>query len=342
MTAPPLDVQASWEECDAVADAIERRFAPLMRAGMFPYVHPVELQGATLPEFQRPFYAPAAYVEWGPPDGATVLCVGGVANTARRFDFLADALRDRYRVVALDWLGRGLSGWVPDQTDYSFATSVEQLAQALDALSLRPALLVGSSLGGLVGLALAQRDPGAFRAIVLNDVGPFLPRARRMRRAATLARHYVFRSPAELLRRVGASQKNDGPLDPTVVLHNCYHLTRWSRRESGRVYRHDLRALQAYRNDAHEDADQWAAWEQLTVPVLVLHGVESDALLPETLARMRTRAQTSVVHVESTGHTPALAEPNQVAVIRRWLDDPRSIADDAVVTPAVPGSYSAL
>jgi pimeloyl-ACP methyl ester carboxylesterase len=241
----------------------------------------------------------------------------------------------------MDWLGRGNSGWLPEQSDYSLETAVEQLAQATEVLRLRRTVLVGSSFGGSAGLALSERDPEAFRAIILNDVGPFLPHGRRIHRAATLARHYVFRTPAELLRRVGAAHKNDGPLNPGIVLHNCYHLTRWSDSESGRVYRHDLRAMQAYRNEAHLDVEQWAAWERLRVPVLVLHGTESDALLPDTVARMRARPETTVVHIAATGHTPALAEPHQIDVISRWLDDSRSVADDSVISPAPPESYSA-
>lgn len=336
-----LSATEIWGDYDARAAAIDRWFSPRLRSGMIPYLHPEELQAATAPAFRRPFVAPVAYVEWGAPTAPAVVCIGGVANTARRFDYLASALCDRYRVIAMDWIGRGSSGWLPQQSDYSFETNVEQLAQLLDALDLRQAVLIGSSLGGSVGLALSARRPAAFRAIVLNDIGPFLPRERRIRRAETLARHYVFRTPAELLRRVGASQKHDGPLDPSIVLHNSYHLTRWSEEESGRVYRHDLRALQAYRNEAERDIDQWPAWEQLPVPVLVLHGAESDALLPDTIARMRARPQTTVVHIAATGHTPALAEPNQIAVIGRWLDDQLSIADDAVILPAEPGSYPA-
>ncbi len=107
------------------------------------------------------------------------------------------------------------------------------------------------------------------------------------------------------------------------------------------MYRHDLRAMQAYQSEAHLDVDQWSAWERLAVPVLVLHGTESDALLPDTIARMRTRPETTVVHVAATGHTPAIADPHQIGVIQRWLDDPSAVADNALISPAPPESYSA-
>jgi hypothetical protein len=154
MSVGVLDVEATWGVCDRWAAAIDRSFAPYVRQGTFDYIHPPRLQTATLPKFVRPFRAPVAYLDWGPHDAPVVLCVGGIANTARRFDFLADALRARYRVIAMDWLGRGNSGWLPEQTDYSLETAVEQLGQALDALRLRRVVLVGAfraRSGGLPG-----------------------------------------------------------------------------------------------------------------------------------------------------------------------------------------------
>ena len=37
--------------------------------------------------------------------------------------------------------------------------------------------------------------------LILNDIGPYIPQGRRKRRSQTLARHYVFRDPADLLRK---------------------------------------------------------------------------------------------------------------------------------------------
>jgi pimeloyl-ACP methyl ester carboxylesterase len=56
-----------------------------------------------------------AYADWGPADAPVVLCCGGVANVAMRFNYLAADLSDRFRVICMDWLGRGRSGWMADR-----------------------------------------------------------------------------------------------------------------------------------------------------------------------------------------------------------------------------------
>jgi pimeloyl-ACP methyl ester carboxylesterase len=155
--------------------------------------------------------------------------------------------------------------------------------------------------------------------LILNDIGPYIPKKRRARRSQTLARHYVFRDPADLLRKIGASQKNDGPISDDIRFNVTFHQTKWSEEESGRVYRHDVRALQSYKADAQTSLVQWRDWDKLRCPILVIHGMLSDALLPPTLKRMQLKKSVSVMHVPDTGHTPVLSDRNQNYYIREWL-----------------------
>jgi pimeloyl-ACP methyl ester carboxylesterase len=180
-------------------------------------------------------------------------------------------------------------------------------------------ILLGSSLGGSAAIELAARHPSLVTKLILNDIGPYIPHKRRARRSQTLARHYVFREPADLLRKIGASQKNDGPVSDDIRFNVTFHQTRWSDEENGRIYRHDVRALQAYRADARQSLDQWRHWEKLRCPVLVIHGMLSDALLEPTVRRMQRNPDVSVMHVPDTGHTPVLSDRNQNWFIRQWL-----------------------
>jgi hypothetical protein len=86
------------------------------------------------------------------------------------------------------------------------------------------------------------------------------------------------------------------------------------------VYRHDVRALQAYRADAQESLDQWRFWQKLRCPVLLIHGMLSDALLPPTIKRMQLNERVWTMHVPDTGHTPVLSDRNQNWFILEWLD----------------------
>lgn len=310
----------SWPVWEAIARRLDQRFeGHHLRTG-FDYRQPVALQPLVPPRLRRAYSVPVACTDWGPRDAPVLVCCGGVANTAMRFAFLAaDLARAGLRVVCMDWVGRGGSGWLADDSEYTRETYVEQLRQLLQRLGGQPVALLGSSLGGSVAMALAAREPARVSRLVLNDVGPHIPSARRVRRAEALARHYVFRSPAELQRRAGAAQKHDGPVDEEVRLFIAWHQTRWSDEEGGRIYRHDPRAMLAYRRDAGRSVEQWDDWAALRCPVLVLHGMASDALTPATIARMRRTRAITVAHVPDTGHTPVLADRHQTALVGDWL-----------------------
>jgi pimeloyl-ACP methyl ester carboxylesterase len=304
----------------AMAKRIIERFDHQFDLRHFDYHHPVRLQRC-LPRFRKPYPVKIAYTDWGDPANPLVVCVGGVANTAMRFNYLAADLESHFRVVCMDWVGRGRSGWMSDERDYSLATYAEQLRQLIDHLGGGPVILLGSSMGGSAAIELAAHHPSLVSRLILNDIGPFIPKARRKRRSATLARHYVFRDPADLLRKIGASQKNDGPVSDDIRFNVTFHQTRWSDEEGGRVYRHDVRALQAFRTDAQESLDQWRLWDRIRCPVLLIHGMMSDALLAPTIKRMKKKAHVAVMHVPDTGHTPVLSDRNQNWFIHEWLMD---------------------
>jgi pimeloyl-ACP methyl ester carboxylesterase len=310
---------ADWEQYMAIASQVVGRFHGQFKLERFEYEHPEHLQALTPKRLRRPYKVSVAYADWGPVDAPVVLCCGGVANVAMRFNYLASDLADRFRVVCMDWVGRGRSGWMADEGDYSLGTYAEQIRQMIVHLGGHPVTMLGSSMGGSAAIELIAREPRLVERLILNDVGPLIPARRRKRRAETIARHYVFRSPSELLRKVGASQKNDGPLADDIRFNLTFHQTRWSDDEGGRVYRHDVRALQAYRRDAQRSLRQWEQWKHVHCPLLVIHGLLSDALLPSTIERMQRGRPTTVMHVPDTGHTPLLADRNQTWFIREWL-----------------------
>ena len=320
---PPVQerrrVLKSWSDYLALASRVVGRFHGQFGLQHFDYEHPARLQPGTPQRFKRPYKVNVAYTEWGPADAPLIVACGGVASVAMRFNYLASDLSQHFHVVCMDWVGRGRSGWLASEGDYSLATYTEQLRQMLVHLGRKPAIVLGSSMGGSAAIELAARHPKLIDRLILNDVGPHIPAQRRKRRAQTLARHYVFRDPAELLRRVGASQKNDGPVSDDIRFNLSFHQTRWSDEEGGRVYRHDPRALQAYRLDAQRSLVQWPLWQRVRCPLLLIHGLQSDALLEPTIARMSRGKDITVMHLPDTGHAPLLADRNQIWFIRDWL-----------------------
>ena len=324
----PTTNTLDWDDYDALIEALGTVLGgePAMRR--FTYEHPAHLQD---PDFGvgKPYAVRLAYSDSG-GDGEPLIAIGGLTNVAQRFDFLALDAAPALRVVGLDLAGRGRSGWLAELSDYHLETYVEQLRQLMDHLGLPSCTLLGSSLGGSTTIRFAAHYPDRVHRIVLNDSGPYIPVERRARRAKAVARHYVFHSPAEVFRRTGAAEKHAGPAPDAVLLHSAHHRTRWSDEEAGRVYRHDLRALLAYRAEARSSLDLWDDWARVKCPVLLIHGMQSDATSAGTIARMRGLDRLSVIHVPDTGHTPTLSDGALIDELVHWVGDDRPFDEDRI------------
>ena len=98
-----------------------------------------------------------AYLEWGEPGGAKLLvCVHGLTRCARDFDRLAaEMVRHGYRVVCPDVAGRGDSDWLRNPAEYVVPTYANDMVTLIARLDVESVHWVGTSLGGLIGMALA-------------------------------------------------------------------------------------------------------------------------------------------------------------------------------------------
>ena len=322
----PLIAELNWEDYDRMIAAMA--VVKLPARDSFIYRHSRELQDAKM-GVGKSYPVRLSYSALN-GDGETVVAVGGLTNVAERFDFLALQSAPRLRFISLDLAGRGQSGWLAELSDYHLDTYVAQIKQLFKHLKLRRATLLGSSLGGSAMIRFAARYPNKVRRLILNDSGPYIPKARRQRRARAVARHYVFHAPADMFRRTGAAEKHAGPALDAVLLHTAHHKTKWSRREGGRVYQHDLRALLAYRLEAKRSLNLWDDWRKVRCPVLVLHGQLSDALSMRTINAMRAHRDLSVLHIPNTGHTSTLSDSNLINEILAWVNDDRAYAHDRV------------
>ena len=151
-----------------------------------------------------------AYLDWGEQGASrTVVCVHGLTRNAHDFDVLAAALAARdCRVVAIDVAGRGCSGWLADPSRYEVPVYAAHLARFLDLLGLRGVDWIGTSMGGLIGMALAAGDAPPMTRLVVNDIGPFVADATLAQIRGYLGLDLVFKGMAELeahLRLIHAS-----------------------------------------------------------------------------------------------------------------------------------------
>ncbi len=255
---------------------------------------------------------------WGEEThAAPLLCLPGLVRTGGDFSQLAAAHAGARRVVALDYAGRGRSARGRDVSRYTPEATLRDVLDVAAALSLHRAVVVGTSFGGLMAMAIAVLRPGLLRGVVLNDIGPeigaageafvrcFVAEDPALPDLATASRHlrallpYLsFQSDADWLEfaRLTYEEGADGRFHP-----------RWDRRIAGML--------------TGPPRDLWPYFDALAgVPLLLVHGGASTLLLPETVARMRARRpDMAVVTIPDVGHAPSLAEPAAVAAIERFL-----------------------
>jgi pimeloyl-ACP methyl ester carboxylesterase len=177
---------------------------------------------------------------------------------------------------------------------------------------------IGTSMGGLIGMFLAAAPHAPIRSLVVNDVGPVLPRAALSRISEYIGRDERFQTLAELeshLRRVHAPF---GPLTDAQWRHLALHGHRFNADGSlGLAYDPGI-AVNV--RAAVQDWDFWPAWDAIARPTLVLRGAQSDLLSAEVADAMSKRGpKADLVTFEGIGHAPALMSTDQIETVAQWL-----------------------
>ncbi len=260
------------------------------------------------------------YTQWGDPDNPRVLlCVHGLTRNSRDFDYLAAALADRYRVLCPDVVGRGQSQWLPVKNDYGYPQYCADMAALIARCGAESVDWVGTSMGGLIGIMLAAQPQNPIRRLVVNDVGPFIPKVALERIAAYVGLPVSFGDLDELEGYLRVVAATFGPLTDDQWRHLAEHGAR-SLEAGGYALAYDPGIAEAFKGVELTDVDLWPVWEAIRCPVLALRGAESDLLTAEDFQAMQERGpKTRGVEFAGVGHAPALMAAEQIATIRDWL-----------------------
>lgn len=262
-----------------------------------------------------------AWTEWGPESSSRVLlCAHGLTRNGRDFDVLAATLAEEgWRVICPDVVGRGRSGRLADPRLYGYPQYMADMTLLLAHLRLETVDWLGTSMGGLIGLFLAALPDTPIERLIVNDVGPFIPKASLERIAANLATRprCATRSEAEAwMRRVYAPF---GRLSDAQWAHLTEHS--FVKDAAGMLEPHfDPGIATAVLATPAADVDLWPVWDRLRRPTLLLRGQESDLLPAATAAEMTQRGPKPILLTfPDCGHAPALMESDQIAAVQGWL-----------------------
>jgi pimeloyl-ACP methyl ester carboxylesterase len=262
-----------------------------------------------------------AYREWGDPRNREVLvCVHGLTRSGRDFDDLARALSGRFRVVCPDVAGRGDSDRLGDPMLYGIPQYVGDMVTLIARLDVEAVSWVGTSMGGLIGMALAAQSGTPIRRLVLNEAGPVIAHAALERIGAYVGLTPQFPSIEKAEEYVRAISAPFGPHSAA----QWRHLTEsWVRKNADGSYvpHYDPRIAEPFRAQMPEkDLELWPLYDAVRCPTLVLHGERSDLLVAHTVAQMAERGpKARVAEIKGIGHAPTLMHADQIAVVRDFL-----------------------
>jgi pimeloyl-ACP methyl ester carboxylesterase len=262
-----------------------------------------------------------AYTEWGDPANRKVLvCVHGLSRCGRDFDALARAMAGDYRVVCPDAPGRGLSGWLKNPMEYQVQTYVADMVTLLARLDADSVHWVGTSMGGMIGMALASMAETPVQKLVLNDVGPIIT-------AVSLARigEYLGKAPqfpdfaaaVQYIRAVSAPFGAHSDAEWSILTE---HVTRRQPDGSYRMHYDPAIAVPFSAAKPDKDIELWSYYDAIRCPTLVIRGALSDLLKRETVQEMAGRGpRPKTVEIPEVGHAPTLMHADQIAIVREFL-----------------------
>ncbi len=260
------------------------------------------------------------YADWGDPESKqVVLCIHGLTRNARDFDTIARALAERGpRVIAVNIVGRGGSSWLADPKQYQIPTYAAHVASFLKSLEVNQIDWIGTSMGGIIGMALAAQETSPIRRLILNDVGPYIAEAALKQIQDYLGLDLVFANLDELEQHLRLIHAGFGNLDDAEWRHLAVHSARETR--DGWRLEYDPAIRVPYLDYAASDVDTWGLWDKIRCPTLGLHGEQSTLLSDQTVTEMRQRGpKPPVVSFPDVGHAPALMARDQIATILDWL-----------------------
>lgn len=249
--------------------------------------------------------------DWGDPiDPRTpILGLPGYARTAKDFAHVAERLAPR-RLVSLDYRGRGRSDTESDWRAYDPRGLVDDIRHVAVATGLHRFVAIGTSLGGILAMALAVVMPSALAGAILNDVGPEVTTG-----GADYLIEYMGRDRpvpdwpaaiAELRRNI-----------PNLSLRTDEEWLAFARNtfrkgDDGLLHIDwDPAVVKPLRSGAARATDLWPLFRALRpVPVLAIRGGLSMVLSASTLDAMAAaHPGMRAVTLDGVGHAPTLDEP---------------------------------
>ncbi|MEM6587004.1 MAG: alpha/beta hydrolase [Pseudomonadota bacterium] len=254
--------------------------------------------------------------------GVPILCLAGLTRNSRDFTYLVPHLAG-YRVIRMDYRGRGQSDYPEDFMSYNIMREGLDAVELLDHLGIAKTILIGTSRGGLIAMALSVTHPDRLARVVLNDIGPEVTDAGIARIMDYVGKTPPFADLDEAAQALADGLGQDFPGVPLTRWREAADFM-WEEIEGGLKLRYDPRLRDALIGQAGvgEAPDLWQLFDGMKdLPLATIKGANSDLFAHATLEKMQARRPDMITAiVPDRGHVPFLDEPEALAAIHQLLE----------------------
>ena len=252
------------------------------------------------------------YVDWGNEGAPPMLLVHGGRDHCRNWDWVAEAFRDEYHIIAPDLRGHGDSEWSMGGS-YSMPEYVYDIAHLVDQKSMAPVTILSHSLGGMISLQYAGLYPGSVKSLVAIEGLGASPAM--MAKNAGKSIDVRLDDWAKELRKVSGRTPRRYPTledafrrmqeeNPHLSEQQARHLTVHgaNQNEDGTYSWKFDNYVHIFRPYGLSGDEVRHLWSRIACPTLLIRGTESWASDPEEDGRIEPFQNATVAAMEGAGH----------------------------------------
>ncbi len=252
------------------------------------------------------------YVDWGNEGAPPMLLVHGGRDHCRNWDWVAEAFRDEYHIIAPDLRGHGDSQWSMGGS-YTMPEYVYDIAHLVDQKNMAPVTILSHSLGGMISLQYAGLYPDKVKSIIAIEglgVSPLM-----MAKSAGKSINEKLIGWADELRKVsGRTPRSYASLEdafkrmqdenPHLSEDQARHLTVHgaNQNEDGTYSWKFDNYVRIFRPYGLSPEEIRHLWSRITCPTLLIRGTESWASDPIEDGRFNSFQNANVASIDGAGH----------------------------------------
>ena len=275
----------------------------------------------TAPDGIKTYYR--KYPAAGMTEKRPVICIHGLTRNSRDFEEVAPEIAALGRsVVAVDVRGRGQSDRDPKKKNYEIPVYASDMAGLMDELGWQNAISLGTSMGGLITMAMAPSRPELFSAVILNDIGPELAPEGLARIQSYVGGSPVFDDWHEAAAAMKAVNSEAFPHKQGDAFWIAFARRTCRERPDGKIVPdYDPAIGEAVKQGNAAPPDMWPLFDSLSrMRLLVIRGEISDLLSAGTVAKMKDRhPDCRAVEIPGVGHAPLLTEPEAQTALAEFF-----------------------